>query len=84
MGSGYGLSAESRGKSQAPETRAAARERAATATPGLENPDQSVPCLRAKRLAAEKITALTLVATAMPLTASTGLAVLMNHQQETW
>jgi hypothetical protein len=35
-----------------------------------------------KRLAAEKITALTLVATAMPLTASTGLAVLMNHQQE--
>ena len=38
--------------------------------------------MRAKRLAAEKITALTLVATAMPLTASAGLAVLMNHQPE--
>jgi hypothetical protein len=34
-----------------------------------------------KRLAAENITALTLDETDMPLTASTGLEVLMNHQQ---
>lgn len=69
--------AKSKRKEPRPETRAAARERAATAT--WQTPINQ--CL-VKRLAAENITALTLVATAMPLTASTGLAVLMNHQQE--